>query len=107
LAGSEEGDLGCEPSNEHIYCKTPNDDLVAEAQGQARVHYEHAHFDGVYQVEHHLLRDNDDLGAVDPILYVFGCEGLLQSRRIQIRPSAICDDIQEDYESRVKQLCVV
>lgn len=107
LTGSEEGDFRCEPPNKHVHCQTTNNKLVTKAKSQAGVHYEHAHFDGIYQVEHCLFRDHHDLGAIDALPYVFGCEGLVQSWWIEIRPTAVCDDVETDYEGRIEQLYAV
>lgn len=107
LAGSEEGDFCCKPPDEHVHCKTTNNELVTKAESQACVHYQHAHFDGIDQVEHCLFRDDHDLGAINALPYVFGCEGLVQSWWVQIRSTAVCDDVETDYKGRIEQLDAV
>lgn len=103
-ASCKESDLGREPPDEDVNREPANNALVTKTKSEARVHYEHAHFDAVDYIEHCLLRDDDDLGAVYPLLDVLCGEVLLQLRWVEIRSTAICDDVEADYKACVEQL---
>jgi hypothetical protein len=96
--------------------------LCCEAEGEARVHYEHAGFDCVDYVEHglvvlvdagerkrsqYLFGNYDNLGAVDSCLDLGGCEGWEERWLVEIASSIGRDDIQTDDEDCIEALCLV